>query len=181
MSRYPAEKFSLDCAVCSSPFLVVKSRLSKAKYCSMKCKGLDARVSDKIYTCEVCQSEFEETFKHRNNKCETRFCSRDCFYIGRERRPDGSRRECSATGFIFIKIKDGLWIREHRLVVEKIIKRKLNYDSEPILHINGNPADNAPRNLYVCRDQSELSTILKSYKIPYPVTSNIKHLTTQNQ
>jgi len=59
------------------------------------------------------------------------------------------------------------------LIAEKIIGRELQYDSEPILHVDGNHSNNHPDNLYVCINRSEINTILKSYAAPYPVEGNL--------
>ena len=89
--------------------------------------------------------------------------------------PAGSKRKCRRTEYIFVKLPDGNWRGEHRIVAEEKIGRKLIYDSEPILHIDGKHWNNNPDNLYICKDRSEINTLLKSSSIPYPVHSNLNN------
>jgi YHS domain-containing protein len=178
MSRFPKERFKLICIICGSGFEVVKSRLGKAKFCSNECRTKASRVNDKTHQCGCCGEEIEETANHRDQinrrGAKNFFCSRECFYsFSLVKLPIGSMRKSPTTGYIFIKIKHDRWIAEHRLIAWEHIGRELFFDSEPILHIDGRHDNNSPNNLYICINQGEINTILKSYKAPYPVIGNL--------
>lgn len=180
MSRFPKERFKLNCTICSSAFEVVKSRIGKAKFCSNECRTKASRLNDKIHQCSCCGKTIQETANHRDqvkrNGAENVFCSRECVYSFRlVKLPIGSKRKSPTTGYIFIKVKHDRWIAEHRLIAWEHIGRELFFDSEPILHIDGRHDNNSPSNLYICMNQSEINTILKSYNAPYPVTGNLDH------
>jgi len=179
MSRFPKERFKLNCSVCDNSFEVVKSRLTKAKYCSMRCMTYDRTISSNIHQCKCCGEKIQELATHRDqiNRRGSKvfFCSRECFFsFNLIKLPIGSKRKCKSTGFIFVKTARDKWKREHRLIAERHIGRKLDYDSEPILHINGLKHDNSPENLYICKNQSEINILLKSYAAPYPVDGNLE-------
>jgi len=81
----------------------------------------------------------------------------------------------SATGFKKLHlVRPGFaskYIREHRVVASKAIGRML-LPSEPVIHVNGNPSDCSPGNLFVCRSNGEM---VKRYagKLPWPTIGNL--------
>lgn len=58
-----------------------------------------------------------------------------------------------ANGYIQIKV-NGIWINEHRYIVEEFIGRKLK-EGETIHHINHNRMDNRIGNLFLFPNQNE--------------------------
>lgn len=179
MSRYPKDRFKIKCVVCDGVFEVIKSRLLVAKFCSRECRGKHSRLSSDVHNCVLCGCIIEELSAHREQArrhgTDRFFCSRECFYsLNLKDHPIGTRRECARTSYVSIKIHRDKWVTEHRMIAEGEIGRKLKYDSEPIIHIDGNHANNSVDNLYICRDKGECNTILKSFNIPYPIHSNLK-------
>ena len=179
MSRFPRERINLNCTVCNTGYEIVKSRLGKAKYCSNKCRTNDTRKVDVIHNCANCGEGIQELANHRDqmkrNGADKFFCNRGCyngFYL--KKLPIGSKRKCPNTNYIWLKIKHDYWRVEHRVIAEDKIGRDLNYDSEPILHIDGDHSNNKESNLYICADKEEIMIILKSYSAPYPSVSNLE-------
>ena len=68
------------------------------------------------------------------------------------------------------------YILEHRLVAERILGRYLDYRSEPILHLNGEPVDNRPSNLYVFESMSHMKRAVDGDDV-FPTRSNLDPLT----
>ena len=147
-------------------------------YCSIKCLK-DSPKKGVILQCSNCDIDFfRSDAKIRQNNTDKPCCSTKC--AGEIKRGENNNNYkggsyISESGYVFLHI-NGEWRSEHRVVVEDLIKRRLNYFSEPILHINGVNTDNTPENLYICSDFSEMGYILNSYDVPYPVQSNINTL-----
>lgn len=51
--------------------------------------------------------------------------------------------------YVLLRIKPGLFVLEHRYIVERVLGRKLRRDEE-VNHINGVKSDNRNTNLFVC-------------------------------
>lgn len=102
--------------------------------------------------CEWCGKLFEKPY-HCSKKswANTRFCSRNCRakWVGYNSRGEKSSRFINGStichGYRIIII-NGKRVREHRLVMENHIGRKLLQD-ESVHHINGDKLDNRIENL----------------------------------
>ena len=119
------------------------------------------RVKRIIKHCEVCESEIYLRECDLERKGRGRFCSYECKYKSQKGwwsknknpRWNGGRR-IRGDGYIQIKasnhysVNEEGYIREHRLVMEKYLRRKLK-DDELIHHKNGNVKDNRIENLEI--------------------------------
>ena len=83
----------------------------------------------------------------------------------RQRMPVGSRNK-DVNGYVRIKITEGKgeWAKEHVLVMEQYLGRKL-VAGESIHHINGVRDDNRIENLCLCQNKSEHKQIEDSCKL----------------
>jgi hypothetical protein len=82
----------------------------------------------------------------------------------RDRMPLGSRR-LDGHGYWLVKVREhgGRWDKEHVLVVEEAIGRRL-VPGEQVHHINGIRTDNRLENLQLCSSSSEHHLIEGTYK-----------------
>lgn len=77
-----------------------------------------------------------------------RFCGRDCASLAGKNNPGLPRHRRDRNGYIeaFTGGRDGKYIPEHRLVMERLMGRPLT-KHETVHHRNGQRADNRPENL----------------------------------
>ena len=140
---YASRKWSREgmCAVCSNAF----TKKFRAQICCSRECGNRYKSADRTQVCPVCG----ETFERPHGKSRT-YCSRTCAMTGRNRQgqgkshPEGTTINHSA-GYIQQK-RDGVWVMQHRLVMEQVIGRPLTPD-ERVHHRNGKRDDNRPENL----------------------------------
>jgi hypothetical protein len=127
-----------------------------------------------IKICPICKKKFNPSYLP--NKQFTIHCSMKCRGTSmkgktawnkgiRYKQISGNKhwkwkggRYKSSDGYIMILATDhpfcdyAGYVREHRIVVEKILKRYLT-KSEKVHHINGIKNDNSPENLYLFTDK----------------------------
>ena len=77
----------------------------------------------------------------------------------RQRLPVGATRK-DAQGYVQVKVLPGkgAWRPQHILVMEQMLGRPLTKE-EVVHHINGVRDDNAPENLFLCRNRSHHNQI----------------------
>ena len=73
---------------------------------------------------------------------------------GRNPNWKGGRYKCKSTGYIFVYLRNGERTREHRIVAESMLGRRLK-KGEVVHHINGDPSDNRPQNLEIFASHAE--------------------------
>jgi hypothetical protein len=103
----------------------------------------------------------ERTAAHRRNIADG---ARKAWRTKRLRHSVGSTRR-DARGYVLVKtqIGHGRWEREHALVVERQIGRRL-FPGEVVHHVNGIRDDNRAENLFLCRNVSEHSIAHVSFE-----------------
>lgn len=126
-------------------------KVEHAKYCSFECsrKSLSGenhpRWTGKEGSCINCGATFESL--------ERKYCSKTCAAEYRRNNPFptdapiGGVSEYS-DGYRFIKLADGSWVAEHRVIMEQVLGRPLT-QAEIVHHRHGNTSDNNPDHLMV--------------------------------
>jgi hypothetical protein len=100
--------------------------------------------------CTKCKKAIlKSLFSHDSHKKDGYYSScKDCV-----RKKDGVIKKSRSVGTVYIDTSGykriaGISIRQHRYVIQNILKRKLAKD-EHVHHINGNKTDNRPENLEI--------------------------------
>lgn len=80
----------------------------------------------------------------------------------RQRLPVGSRA-IDSNGYVRVKTVPGKgkWLPEHQIVMAQLMGRPLA-KGEVVHHVNGDRSDNAPSNLFLCRNASHHNEVHRS-------------------
>ncbi len=115
-------------------------------------------------TCEVCGEKFERYVEPcKQDETTGRFCNRTCAgeWRRRENHPSWKGgRQRDKDGYVLVHTPDhphankAGYVREHRLVMEKKIRRYLD-PKEVVHHKNGNTSDNRIGNLVLYKSNAE--------------------------
>lgn len=84
--------------------------------------------------------------KHHSEETKNKIKFKRSMQIMTNSKENGSSR--THEGYNVIKISKGLWVKEHRYVVENYIGRKL-FKNERVHHIDGDKRNNSLDNLYI--------------------------------
>jgi len=131
-----------QCIICGKPFTVHNYRKDTAKYCSNSCRG--------VPLCGHPASRKTRFYKGQKSWITGTHPE----YLQGENHHMWSGGRTENGGYILVKSphhphkKKSGYVFEHRLVVEKCLGRYLD-PSEIVHHIDGNPSNNAPENLFV--------------------------------
>jgi hypothetical protein len=164
---------TLTCRRCGEPFSMRGSQArayekkhGRAKpYCSMKCfyevaqrHPIDLTEDAPLYVCAGCGKETRRRRDVLHGKIgqwdmRQKYCTLECShkhtaaqFAARRATGDYGVGHISKDGYRVFKGAGGKQIKEHRMVMEKILGRALR-GNENVHHINGNRSDNRPENL----------------------------------
>lgn len=166
------------CNYCSIEFLS-KIQGRNRKFCSRSCAAKFRTIILKIHNkkknrieteCFNCKIKIDVCVSiYKNKKSGNNFCSMKC-------KGEAMKKGITKYGFKKSgrKIENNQYVRiyrfgsgkskkEHRLVMEKLLKRKLE-KWEIVHHINGNPKDNRPENLMLTSHSEHASIHYPSKK-----------------
>ncbi len=107
-----------------------------------------------IFVCEFCGGEFEG-YESERKRGRCKYCSVECRNKAHGDKIAGGKNKSWKggrgldNGYISIRIGKRQRKREHVLIAEKVLGRKIK-KGEVIHHINGIKSDNRNRNLIIC-------------------------------
>lgn len=144
-----------QCVICGKDFYRQPKFIATGrKYCSRTCANIGHRAELTTKRCANCGTEMTL----RPSGAPRQFCSWECkkaaqYKNALDRMHNGKPARLTRDGYVKVwepahpnAIRG--WVWEHRLVMEKILRRRLTSEEE-VDHINSDRADNRPENLQV--------------------------------
>lgn len=188
--RSSSSRRAIICESCGEKFKSRKDHGKWPRFCSRACwsaacvhrepRKANAPVPI-LVSCDICETPVPlSPSKWRQRYGAHRiFCSTECRAQGTRgeanRQWKGGTYITKKDGFRFVRTPSG-YIAEHRMIAERILGRYLDFWSEPIIHLNGVPADNRPENLHIFPSMSAMKRALEGTD-PFPQESNLSPLT----
>lgn len=173
----PKEK---KCPGCGNFFLATRSTHSPdglRTNCSRKCYSEKKR-KDRERICPNCGKLFyarSSLLQQSGNNCCSEKCQYDYFVM--DKRPQWKGGKYIDTGSGQRKILfprenfSSKYLAEHRIIAAQCIGRFLMRE-EMMLHLNDEPDDNRPENLFICGSISEMRR-RRNGTLPWPSESNL--------
>ena len=149
-----------SCAVCEQEYEAPKRHPKAYTTCSDECTAARRRRAGwTVVVCRECGRDFRQPKKGTR---VGQFCSNPCRLAALNRIPRPYKGKGVGTidkrGHRVVTVwgNDGTarHVMEHRLVMEQLLDRTLA-PSEVVHHINLDPSDNRPLNLWLCANQGE--------------------------
>lgn len=156
--RHPNGKRTHTCMECNAVF---PDSRRFAKFCSVDCHNKNQTGPRPELTCLRCDTLF---FARNTNGRWPSYCCRECFL-------DDIRTDEWMLNPKEVFIGGGRRKGEHRLIVEKIIGRELEYGGEPVFHLNGNKRDNRLENMFLFPSYEAMGEAFQHGNVP--VESNL--------
>ena len=151
MTGRPITQIVKKCLTCGKTFWIFNCRKNTAKYCSRKCYIFSSK--EKHYSPNTEFKKGHITWssgKHHSEITKKR--------MKKSKGANGKWKKSDGRWLIFtpdhpFATKQGC-VRKSRLIVEKCLGRYLT-SQEIIHHINGNPSNDCPENLYLFSSPNE--------------------------
>lgn len=167
ISKTQHRKTKRVCEVCGEEFLATSAKIC-SKRCSSNLLRKRALETGKYqYQCRYCGKDFKRCRPENSQGDPHKYCSTACSRHSKVDKMLAVPR-INYEGYVMVECRahpnaiQGR-VREHRLVVEKVIGRYLD-KSEIVHHIDGNRQNNDPVNLMITDHQNHSSCTSKHRK-----------------
>ena len=149
--------------VCGNCGIEYRDSRADSMFCGKACADAAQTTAERrTLRCEECEAEFVSKADHGR---WPRFCKRECFET-RVLRATGEKSQAWQGGVFQLSRNDHVMIYqgprpererpEHRIVVEEFLGRPLNPASEPVIHLDGDGANNRIDNLFIFASHKEM-------------------------
>lgn len=154
--------------------MYVTGKAPNRRFCSKRCHDEYQARNSTRGVCQRCGKAYRMSPSQVRHRFGGRFCSKACEGDARIARPlqrthNGRCARLDPDGYVLVyepehpKAGNGGWVREHRLIIERVLGRILKRD-EHVHHINGRKADNRFENLIVMNANDHAALSVKDYR-----------------